>query len=195
MTASPGRGARERILDTADRLFRQEGIRAVGIDRIVSESEVAKTTLYKHFASKDDLIAAYLERAAGPALARLEQGSALLASPETPRLIALFGVLERWFTQDEFRGCRFTNASLELAGTDPRVKALVMAHKAAVRDLMVRLALEAGVVRPEPLADQLMLLYDGAIVTAAVRHDPQAARRARDTARLLLGLALNRRPD
>ena len=65
-----------------------------------------------------------------------------------------------------------------------------MEHKAAVRDLMIRLAAEAGVGDPEPLAEQLMLLYDGAIVTAAVRHDPRAARRAGDTARLLLGIAL-----
>ena len=94
MTGSRSRGARERILDTADRLFQADGIQAVGIDRIVAESEVAKTTLYKHFTSKNDLIAVYLERAAGPALARLEQGSTLLASAATPRLIALFDVLE-----------------------------------------------------------------------------------------------------
>ncbi|MFB9990793.1 TetR/AcrR family transcriptional regulator [Deinococcus oregonensis] len=190
MTSSRNQGARERILETADRLFRTEGIRGVGIDRIIAESEVAKTTLYKHFASKDDLIAVYLERAAGPALERLEQGSALLETPETPRLIALFDVLEHWFAQDDFRGCRFTNASLELAGSDPRIEVLVIDHKAAVRDLMVRLAIGAGVGHPEPLADQLMLLYDGAIVTAAVRHDPNAARRAREAARLLLRIAL-----
>src|SRR5947209_18986770 len=113
--ASPEKQSmKERILETADRLFYLRGIRAVGVDTIAAEIGISKRTLYNHFPSKDALIAAYLEGRFRPA--------ASSAKPPLQQILAVFDSLERRFAHKDFRGCPFVNAVTELGAKDQAVK-------------------------------------------------------------------------
>src|SRR5688500_18197245 len=128
--ANPGKpsAARERILDTADRLFYNEGIHAVGIQRIVAEAAVTRVTLYRHFPSKDDLISAYLERRSRYDHDQVD--GIIAAHPGDPR--AALDELGTALTRDDFRGmkrgCPFINASAEFTGSHP-----ALAHAYEIR--------------------------------------------------------------
>src|SRR6266571_6131779 len=169
---------KDRILETADRLFYLQGIRAVGVDTIAAEAGISKRTLYNHFPSKDELISAYLERR----FTRAPPSD----QPPVEQILATFDRLERGFASKGFRGCPFVNAVAELGTEDRSVKKIAIAFKESrrlwFRDLLVQL----GVADPEGLATQLQLLVDGAIATDLVRDDPAMARAAKDAARVLL---------
>src|SRR6266576_1210613 len=169
---------KERILETADRLFYLRGIRAVGVDTIAAEIGISKRTLYNHFPSKDELIAAYLER-------RFTRAPAS-DKPPVEQILGIFDRLERGFARKGSRGCPFVNAVAELGAEDRSVKKIAIAFKESrrlwFRDLLVQL----GVADPEGLATQLQLLVDGAIAQDLVRDDPSMARAAKDAARVLL---------
>jgi len=187
--ASSPTTARERLVGTAYELFCLYGIQAVGIDRIVAEAGVAKTTLYHHFRSKDDLVLAVLELRGDlwtrgwlvPAIERRD-GSA------EERLLATFDALGEWFGQDDYEGCLFANTLLEARPGSP-VGAAASAGLAEVRAYLSMLAGEAGAPDPEGLARQLQILMLGAIV-AAVEGNRAAAAEARPVAELLLESAL-----
>jgi AcrR family transcriptional regulator len=169
---------KERILETADRLFYLQGIRAVGVDTIAAEIGISKRTLYNHFPSKDALIAAYLER-------RVVQPRPS-DKPPAEQILATFDSLERRFASKDFRGCPFVNAVAELGTEDQSVRRIAIAFKESrrlwFRDLLVQL----GVADAEGLATQLALLVDGSIAQDLVRNDPAMARAAREAARVLL---------
>jgi AcrR family transcriptional regulator len=159
--------ARERILATADRLFYDEGIHAVGIHRIVEEAAVTRVTLYRHFPSKDDLISAYLERRAQ--YDRDQVGGVVAAHPDDPRraLTELATVL----TSDDFaavrRGCPFINASAEFTGGHPaRLHAREIRRwvTAELEKLLERL----GHPSAGATANQLMMVRTGAVVSGAL---------------------------
>jgi AcrR family transcriptional regulator len=183
--------ARERVLKTAGKLFHREGIRAVGVDRIAAEARVGKMTLYRHFATKDDLVVAVLEGRDGPARAALDAAMEHAGEDPVVRLLAPFAMLEPWFTSPGFRGCPFMNASLELHDPDHPARAVARRHKAATRDAFARAARDAG--RPDDeadaLADQLALLFDGAIAQAQMRDPRTVARAARAAAQALVDSA------
>ncbi len=185
-----GRGARERILQTADRLFYREGVRAVGVDRVVAESEVAKTTLYAHFPSKEDLIQAYLEHQHVEALRRLGEGIRQLASDPRGRILAVYELLDVWFATEHFRGCAFTNAGLELGAESDCTRQRVVAHKQEVAAFLRALAEEGGAADPGALAEELLILYEGAITTASLRGGPGPGLVARRMAQRVLDAAL-----
>ena len=107
--------ARQRILETADRLFYQDGLRAVGIDRIIAEARVAKMSLYKHFPSKDDLILAVLKYREETVLEFFRSTMERQAKKTKSPLRAFFAALKDWFELPGFRGCAFQNAAVELA--------------------------------------------------------------------------------
>lgn len=177
--------ARERILDTADRLFYQAGIHAVGVDLIVAESGVAKTTLYSHFRTKDQLVAAYLQWRCERWRERLGDAVDAGDAPAAERILRVFDVLGEWFAEPGFRGCPFTNAMAEFTADHPAA-AVTAEHRSGLRALLRRLSDEAGSAAPDVTADRLMLLYDAAIVTAHLDHNPAAARTARSAAQVLL---------
>ena len=172
---------KERILETADRLFYLQGIRAVGVDTIAAEIGISKRTLYNHFPSKDALISAYLQR-------RFVQPRAS-DKPAAEQILGTFDALERRFAAKDFRGCPFVNAVAELGAQDRAVKKIAIAFKESrrlwFRDLLVQL----GVADAEALATQLALLVDGSISQDLVRNDPAMARAAKDAARVLLANA------
>jgi AcrR family transcriptional regulator len=180
--------ARERVLEAASRLFGREGVRAVGVDRIAAEAQVGKMTLYRHFATKDDLVVAVLEGRDGPARAALAAAMEHAGDDPVARLLAPFAMLEPWFTSRGFRGCPFMNAALELHDPDHPARAVARRHKAATRDAFAQAARAAGRddAAAEALADQLALLFDGAIAQAQTRDPVTVARAARAAAQVLV---------
>lgn len=183
--------ARERVLKTASRLFHREGIRAVGVDRIAAEADVGKMTLYRHFATKDELVVAVLEGRDGPARAALEAAMEHAGDDPRARLLAPFAMLEPWFASRGFRGCPFMNVSLELREpTHPPhpARAVARRHKAATRDVFAVAAREAGLADAESgaLADQLAVVFDGAIAQAQMRDPATVARAALAAAGVLV---------
>jgi AcrR family transcriptional regulator len=181
---------RERVLKTAAKLFYNEGIRAVGVDRIAAEAEVSKMTLYRHFPTKDDLVVAVLEERDGPARSMLK-AAADHAPGGTPRdqLIACFAMLKPWFLSKGYRGCPFMNASLELADPGHPAQAVVERHKQATRDQFASLTKQLGIDDPDGLADQLAVLFDGAIAQAQMRDPKQTADAALAAATALIDAA------
>jgi AcrR family transcriptional regulator len=170
-----------RILETADLLFYQRGIRAVGVDTIAAEIGISKRTLYNHFPSKDELIAAYL---AG----RFTKAPAS-DKPPLEQILGTFDRLERGFAAKGFRGCPFVNAVAELGTEDQSVRKIAVAFKESRRLWFRDLLKQLGVADAEGLATQLTLLVDGAIAQDLVRNDPSMARAAKQAAQVLLSNA------
>ena len=167
-----------RILETVDRLFYQQGIRAVGVDTIAAEIGISKRTLYNYFPSKDALIVAYLSRRSRP----ISASDASAAD----QVFAVFDGLERVAGSDEFRGCPFVNAVAELGQSQHPARDVAIAFKEQRRMWFREMVTRLGVRDPETLATQLALLLDGAIAAALVRGEPSVARAAREAARALL---------
>jgi len=164
--------ARERILETAARLFLRDGFRAVGVDTIVAEAGVAKMTLYAHFPSKDDLIVAYLERANQQFWAWLE-GASVAAGPRA-KLLAMFDAVGRLADSPQCLGCTFQGTAAEFPDPEHPGHRVALAHKQAVLARLRGLAEDAGLRAPADLAQQLLLLMDGAWVAARMfgPHNP-----------------------
>jgi AcrR family transcriptional regulator len=165
------RSARERILVTADRLFYHHGIQAVGVQRLLEESEVTRVTFYRHFPSKDELVLAYLERRSGQA--RVAVQAVVDAHPGDPR-----GALHAWavaFTEDgqvdEYRGCTFVNAAAEYGQPDHPVRLLAIAQRRWINQVTETLLSQAG--HPEPLAAAraLLALRTGYVFSTGLEED------------------------
>jgi AcrR family transcriptional regulator len=169
---------KQRILETADRLFYLHGIRAIGVDTVAAEIGISKRTLYNHFPSKDDLIRAYLGR----------RSVTMPASDKSPieQILGTFDALERRFGARDFRGCPFVNAVAELGAEDHAVRQIATSFKdgrrARFRELLQRL----GAADADRLATQLQLLVDGAIAADLVHNDPSMAVAAKQAATVLL---------
>ncbi|MBT2447782.1 TetR/AcrR family transcriptional regulator [Streptomyces sp. ISL-43] len=170
--------ARTRLLDTAEALFYAEGIQAVGMDRIRAESGVALKRLYRLYPAKESLVTAYLERRDQRWMSGLRDAVTGSADP----VGAAFDWLAQWFSEPDFRGCAFLNAYGELGAGPAGVLDVVRRHKAELRALLADIA---GAGR-EGLAEQLLLLVEGATVVAALEPGPGPALRAREAAYVLV---------
>jgi AcrR family transcriptional regulator len=181
--------ARERLLDAANQLFYEEGVHSVGVDRVIERAGVAKATLYTVFGNKDGLVRAYL--LARHDRTREQMTRELAARYKTPRerLLGVFDVQGLSFTEPSFRGCAFVSASAE-APEGSSVDEVAGDARAWVRSLFLELAKEAGARHPQHLAQQLVLLYDGAGISAWMDHDPSAAKAARAVATALVDAAI-----
>ena len=198
MTAGERSGAgrdsgRARVLETAYRLFSQHGTRAVGVDRIIAESGVAKMTLYRNFASKDELILAFLELREERWTRRwLQDTVEARAATPAQRLLAIFDVFGEWFAREDFEGCSFINVMLELDDRGSPARRESVRQLSEIRGFIGGLATEAGVREADAFARQWHILMKGCIVAAA-EGDRQAGARARELGTLLLshhGIAL-----
>jgi len=179
---SPGSvlSARARILDSAYELFSRYGIRAVGIDRILELSGVAKMTLYRHFASKDELVLAFLEeRRRRWTQGWLQPAIEDVATDRPERTLALFDVLDEWFHRPDYEGCSFIRTLHEVPEGPVREEATRQME--LVRRMLADHAAQAGVGDPEAFAYQMQILMMGAMVSA-LRGDLDAAKRAREIA-------------
>jgi AcrR family transcriptional regulator len=180
---------RERILAAAGRLFYAQGFHSTGIDLIIAEASVAKMSLYQHFRSKDELIAAFLLRRDEFWCGWLQARVDVLGGTPRARLLAVFDALGEWFTSDDFRGCAFINAAAEFTDAKHSARIISLQHKERVHAYLKALAEAARMSRPAELAAQLALLVEGAIVTAQVGPGSEAlsaATRAKTIARRIL---------
>ncbi len=178
----------DQILTAAGALFYREGIRAVGIDRIIEEANVAKATLYRHFPSKDHLVAAYLQARHERVFRSLKEvADGTLEPREQVRLI--FDRLHEKADSPEFRGCAFALAVAE-HGDSERVVSVARTHKAMVRGLFAAIMARAT-SRADQAAAHLSLLYEGALATVAVERDPNAVLVARDCALAVFDAAIS----
>ncbi len=180
---------RDALLDTAEELFARQGYRAVGIDTVLAAAGVAKMTLYKHFRSKEELIAAVLERRGNAIAAGLAKRIA--AAPEDPgtRLLAVFDWLEQAVRSPQFHGCLFIKAASEYPAAEDLPRQAAEAFKEGCRDLLEGLCRDLAVTDPEGLARQLQLLFEGALVVAFLQRTPLAGAEARRAAEALLASA------
>jgi AcrR family transcriptional regulator len=177
---------RERVLDTAYELFSRHGTRAVGVDRIIAESGVAKMTLYRNFASKEALILAFLARREERwTRAWLQADVEARADTPAERLLAIFDTFGEWFARDDFEGCSFINVMLETTEPGHPVRTASVAHLATIRGYLAGLAAGAGIADADGVARQWHILMKGSIV-AAGEGDRHAAARARELGELLL---------
>jgi AcrR family transcriptional regulator len=181
--------ARDRLLLAANELFYEEGVHTVGIDRVIERAGVAKATLYSAFGSKEELVLAYLHARHAFTQRRMEQELEENYTTPRERLIGIFAIQGTNFVPG-FRGCAFVSASAE-SPAGGSVQHATDEFRSWVRGLFVQLATEAGAEEPQKLAQELVLLYDGAGLSAWMDRDPSAAAAAENVARVLVNQALD----
>ncbi|MGK4579567.1 TetR/AcrR family transcriptional regulator [Kitasatospora sp. HPMI-4] len=174
--------ARERLLQGAEELFYKEGIQAVGVERLLAVTGVGRASFYRHFAGKDELVQAVLKRRDARWHTWLEETVA--AHGGGP--LAVFDAIAEFAESENFRGCAFINAMAEAPDPHSEIFHLANEHKGKVTDLFDRLLEEEGHPDHRALAEQFILLMDGATVTAMRQRGGGAARRARAIAERLL---------
>ena len=177
----------------AAEVFYAEGIRATGVDALVERAGVSKPTLYAQFGSKENLVAAVLDRRR---VRRQEALTTFLAHAGVvgvPRLLAVFDWLAEGHGRDGFRGCPFTNAAVELPEPEHPARTVIASYKDWLRGTLADLADQAGLDQPGELADALLMLIDGANARVVVTGDRTAVHRAKAVAARLTD-PLTRRP-
>lgn len=181
---------RDELVRKALQVFYREGFHATGMDKLVVETGVSKTSMYKHFRTKEELILAVLrlrdQNFRNWFVRRIED----LANTPADQLIAAFDALGEWFREDNFRGCMFIKAGAEFQEADHPIHVQAAEHKRLLLDYLTDLANKAGAREPEKLACQLLLLKEGAIVTAVLLRSCDPAQDAREAAQVLLQNAL-----
>ena len=176
--------ARRKLLDTAADLFYREGIGPTGVDRISAEAGVSKRSLYQYFAGKDELVAAALSDHAQVILGRyipVADSEALARQ----KILDVFDALHRWSQAPDFRGCPFVNVATELADPHHPARAVARDHKLNLERYFAHQARVGGAKNPKLLAEQLLMLFDGAICQAVMRSAP-VPQSARVAAKILL---------
>ena len=175
-------GPRERIIDTASRLFYSQGYNSTGINQVIKEADVAKASLYQHFPSKEDLLVEYLRissRATSKAL------NAVVKKHTKPKekVLSLFDFLITFSRQNNFQGCNFLNVATEIPKDNEKVKALIRNEKNNIRGLFSDILKPLG---KQNLADELYLLFDAALISSKVYGDVWPVKAARSAAKKLL---------
>jgi AcrR family transcriptional regulator len=176
-------GVRDRLLDAADRLFYREGVRAVGIDRVLAEADAAKASLYQHFGCKDQLVASYLERKTGDARVHIE--AYLADTPPSQRALKFFDWVVEWTESKDFRGCPLQHTVTELTDAAHPARAIAHAQREWFKERLLEWSTAAGVKDAKAIARALIVLFDGAVAGSEV-DGPQRARDARWMAKKLL---------
>jgi AcrR family transcriptional regulator len=174
----------ERILEAASDLFYHRGIRAVGVDAIIDGADVARMSFYRHFKSKEGLVLAFLERRDEQFRAWLAAEVRRLAPKPVDRPLAVFDALARHFGPADYRGCAFINAMAETADRRDPVHRAAAAHKGKIQVYLAELLEDAGF--SAEYAPDLLLLIDGAVVSAVREGSAKPALRAKRLAALLL---------
>lgn len=184
-----GLRTRNRILDTAYELFYRRGYSRVGVDAVAERARVTKRTLYNHFASKDALLAAVLDRHHALAVARIAQWSAGLPRPPRAMLLALFRDLAGWAAEPRWTGAGFTRLVMELADLPGHpARAIARRHKAAIEAWLAGEFASRRVAQPAERARQVMMLLEGCQAMMLIAGDRRYAdSAARAALRLLRG--------
>lgn len=178
--------ARQKLLESTERLIYRDGITATGMDAIVKESGVSRKTIYSNFGSKEALVAQVLqdrdERWMDWFIRATSTGSA------AERLLSTFDALDAWFHTKDFNGCAFINAAGEIGDTDNPIRTIAMEHKLRLRNYLLELAKDYGAQNPDKTASEFLILIEGAITVAKVLGRKQAAREAQRMAKKLFSL-------
>ncbi|WP_037308970.1 TetR/AcrR family transcriptional regulator [Ruegeria halocynthiae] len=181
---------RDELVRNALQVFYRDGFHATGMDKLVVETGVSKTSMYKHFRTKEELILAALRlRDESFRISLLRQIEEMAHSP-ADRLLASFDALAQWFEEDGYRGCMFIKAGAEYQESDHPIHLQAAEHKRLMLDYFTDLARKAGAREPEKLGCQILLLQEGAIVTAVLLKNCEPARDAKAAAQVLLDQAL-----
>ena len=168
MARRPAPGTRDRILDSAERLFREHGPRAVGMQQIIDDCGCGKNLLYREFASKDELVAAYLERCQQEWTATMVDATRPHADDPAASLVALVRAVVEQVTAPEFRGCPFRIAYAEFPDEAHPAHQVALRHVKQLRARLRGLATRAQAQHPRALADRIMLIIDGLYVNGAM---------------------------
>jgi len=174
------KSGRERLEDIAIELFYLHGFNAVGIDQVLAEAGVTKTTFYKHFESKDDLIISALKKRDRMEREAWQRAVRTIAGDD-PReqLLGLLDVVDIWFNDPQFRGCLFINAATEFPNPNDPIHQAAAEHKRATRDQVRDMAAAAGADDPETFADIYTMLLEGVFILRHVHNRDDAARMAK----------------
>ena len=180
---------RDELVQKALQVFYRTGFHATGMDKLVEETGISKTSMYKHFRTKEDLILAVLrlrdEHFRNWLYRRMED----LAGPPKDQLIAMFDALGEWFGEPGYKGCMFIKASSEYQDAAHPIHKQSADHKRLLELHMTDLSEKAGLAEPGAVARQLLHLKEGAIVTAHLGHTEHPAQDAKAAARLLVDAA------
>jgi AcrR family transcriptional regulator len=174
--------ARDAIMNTASRLFYKQGYSNTGVNQIIQEAGVAKSTLYQRFRSKEDLLLAYLEHTGASTTLALTQAAGSATTPKE-RLLAIFSYLEELTTNPEFYGCHFLNMIYELPEGEERARQQIKKQKDTVRDLFSHILKP---IHQEHLADEIYTLFEGALIAHKVHRDAWPISSAKNTISRLL---------
>lgn len=176
----PPKNARDRLLDTAIDLFYANGVNSIGLDNIIADTGVTKTTFYNHFESKEDLVVAALKKRDEWEVAAFQRAVRSVAGDD-PRaqLFGVFDVFDRWFNDPSFGGCMFINAAAEFPDPRDPVHQVAAEHKKRSRDWYRDLAKQAGANDPEHFADLYTTLVEGVLILRHVHGRNDAARTTR----------------
>ena len=183
---------RERILETASGLFYREGVRAVGVDLVVAEAGVAKTSLYRHFRTKDDLIAAFLEREDKDFWRTWDEVTEQHRDDPSGELQAHMDWIAERVGRPKYRGCPQLNVAAEFPQAEHPARRVATAHKLELRRRLLEIAQRMGVARSEELAGQLAVLINGAFVSTPILSQTEAKDLLRRAALALV--EMSRRP-
>lgn len=167
-TPEERRSARQRLLDTAMEMFYREGVRAVGVDTVVARAGVCKASLYRAFPSKDDLVVAFLEEASRRYWRWWDGVVARAGDDARAQLREVFVALSHRTASPSYRGCPFVNTAVEFPDPAHPGRAAVLAHRRELRRRLGGLCGRAGAADPALLADQLLLLMEGAYSAGTV---------------------------
>ena len=182
---------RERILETASELFYRHGVRAVGVDLVVEEAGVAKTSLYRHFKTKDELIAAFLAREDEHFWATWDRAAERHRDDAARELDAHLDWIGERIGRPDYRGCPQLNVAAEFPARDHPARKVAVAHKRELRRRLQGIAARLGVQRSDELAGQLSLLINGAFVSSQVLSPGEPTQLLRGTAQALIAMAGN----
>ena len=180
---------RQRILDTASTLFYERGVRAVGVDLVVEQSGVAKTSLYRHFRTKDDLVVAFLEREDRSFWGQWDEVAARHAGDPVAELEAHLRWVAKRLARANYRGCPQINVAAEFAEAEHPARGVSREHMQALRKRLTELARALGAARPAELGAQLGLLINGAFVSSSMIAPDEATRVLLASGRALLAAA------
>lgn len=183
-------GIRDRILQTASDLFYVDGLNGVGVNRIIQEADVAKSTFYRYFPTKEHLVLAYLDEMERLWALALREAAGLDPISSADRLSAMFDALLWDGHPEEFRGAAFLKASAE-ASAGSVVQLRVSEHRAGVLEWISHMSRQAGAADPDGLARTLALLLEGALALGMPTLDPDNPRLAQAAARQIIQEALS----
>lgn len=190
MNAARNSGIRDRILQTASDLFYVDGLNGVGVNRIIEEADVAKSTFYRYFPTKEHLVLAYLDEMDRLWVLALREAAGQDPTPSADRLSAMFDALLWDGHPEEYRGAAFLKASAE-ASAGSVVQLRVSEHRASVLEWIRSLSRQAGAADPDGLAGTLALLLEGALALGMPTLDPENPRLAQAAARQIIQQALS----